>query len=43
MRKPLKSGLEEALSWPTTTLAAHNGTKGRLRREAYPLPGRENL
>jgi hypothetical protein len=43
MRKPLKSGWEELLSWPTMSPTVHNGTKGRSRREACPLPERENL
>jgi len=43
MRKPLKSGLGNETSWPTREPSRHNGTKGRDRREADPLPGRENL
>jgi hypothetical protein len=43
MRKPLKSGWEELLSWPTTSLAVLNDMRGRSRREACPLPGRGNL
>jgi hypothetical protein len=43
MRKSLKPGLDEEPSWPTQSLANDNGMKGRPRREARPLPGRENL
>jgi hypothetical protein len=43
MRKPLQSGLGDETSWPTQNPVDDNGTKGRDRREADPLPGRENL
>jgi hypothetical protein len=43
MRKPLKSGLGNETSWPTPNPVDDNGMKGRDRREADPLPGRENL
>jgi hypothetical protein len=43
MRKPLQSGLGDETSWPTPNPVDDNGTKGRDRREADPLPGRENL
>jgi hypothetical protein len=43
VRKSLQSGLDEEPSWPTLSPANDNGMKGRLRREAYPLPGRETL
>jgi hypothetical protein len=43
MREPLKSGLGKETSWPTPNPVDDNGTKGRSRREALRLPGRENL
>jgi hypothetical protein len=43
MREPLKPGSENETSWPTPNPVADNGMKGRERREAPPLPGRENL
>jgi hypothetical protein len=43
MRKPLKPGLGNETSWPTSNPVDDNDTKGWGRREAPPLPGRENL
>jgi hypothetical protein len=39
MRKPLKSGWEDALSWPTTILTVQNGMRGRSTLRGVPATG----
>ena len=43
MRKSSKSSVDDTLASQARMSVSHNGTEGRFRREAGPLPGGENL